>query len=242
MKKYILLITFLTSSFLFAQSESQIGWIAKFGAAGGFSPMIIFPNFDDINPNLNQLGMNDLEGPLVTWGGGGYAYIMIIDNLRLGGYGFTGSQSESSTINSLKNEVNYSIGGGAVTVEYTMPFIKKIAVSAGFMMGWGALEIDIFQNSGNFEWNSIWSELYNGEEITDKQLSMSNSFFFISPTINVDLPVTRFLALRGGLGYQFALGDDWEISNGNKLTNVPSGLNANGIFIQTGILIGLFAF
>jgi hypothetical protein len=241
MHRYFLTFLFLFSS-LFGQSESQIGWIAKFGAAGGFSPMIIFPNFDEINPNLTQLGMSKMSGPLITWGGGGYAYVMLIDNLRLGGYGFSGSQSEKSTLNSLNNEVVYSLGGGAVTVEYTMPFIKKIAVSAGVMIGGGSLEIDVYQNRGDFTWNGIWDDFYTDAEIENKEFSMKNSFFFVSPTVNVDLPVNRFLAIRGGLGYQFTFGRDWEISNGKSLDGVPSGLNADGLFIQTGLLIGLFAF
>ena len=204
--------------------------------------MILFPNYDDINSNLTQLGMSEFDGPLVTWGGGGYAYVMIIDNLRLGGYGFSGSKAETSTTNSLENEVSYSIGGGAFTIEYTMPFIKNIAVSAGLMTGGGAIEIDAYQNSTNPNWNMVWDQLYNGSNTVDKQLSMKNSFFFLSPTLNVDFPVTRFLALRGGIGYQFTFGSDWEIANGRKIDNVPSGLNADGFFIQTGLLIGLFAF
>jgi hypothetical protein len=175
---------------------------------------------------------------------------MIIDNLRLGGYGFSGSRSESSTTfpvvgdntNSLNNEVEYSIGGGAFTIEYTMPFIKNIAVSAGVMLGGGAIEIEAYQNSTNPNWNAIWDQLYQGSNTIDKQLSMNSSFFFMSPTLNVDFPITRFLALRGGLGYQFTFGSDWEIANGKTISGVPSGLSADGFFIQTGLLIGLFAF
>lgn len=227
---------------LFAQSESQIGWVAKFGAAGGFSPIILFPNYDDVNVNLNNLGMNELSGPIYAWGGGGYAYVMIIDNLRLGGMGFGGLQSETSTFNNASNEVIYSIGGGAATIEYTMPFIKNMALSAGLMIGGGSLEIDIYQNSGNFDWNSVWDDVLDNSSTNNKEISMANGFFFLSPTVNLDLPITRFLAVRGGLGYQFTFGSNWEIANGKKIENVPSGLNGNGLFIQTGIFIGLFAF
>jgi hypothetical protein len=229
-------------SILFAQSESQIGWVAKFGAAGGFSPIILFPNYDDVNVNLNNLGMNELSGPIYAWGGGGYAYVMIIDNLRLGGMGFGGLQSETSTLNNANNEVIYSIGGGAATIEYTMPFIKNMALSAGLMIGGGSLEIDIYQNSGNFDWNSVWDDVLDNSSTNNKEISMANGFFFLSPTVNLDLPITRFLAVRGGLGYQFTFGSNWEIANGKKIESVPSGLNGNGLFIQTGIFIGLFAF
>ena len=63
MLKYIIAFSLFVST-IFAQSESQIGWIATFGAAGGLSPMILFPNYDAINPNLVNLGMDELNGPL----------------------------------------------------------------------------------------------------------------------------------------------------------------------------------
>jgi len=241
MLKYFISFLFLLST-IFAQSESQVGWIAKFGAAGGFSPVIIFPNYDGVNAQISQLGMNDLSGPLLAWGGGGYAYVMIIDNLRIGGMGFSGAQSETSKTGNFNNEVIYSIGGGAATIEYTMPFVKNMALSAGLMIGGGGLNINIYQNSGEFDWNSAWNEVINSSSTNNKELSMKNSFFFLSPTVNLDFPITRFLAVRGGLGYQFTFGKEWEMANGKKLNNVPSELNGDGFFIQTGIFIGLFAF
>jgi hypothetical protein len=239
-KHIIISLLFFTS--IFAQSESQIGWIAKFGGAVGISPTILFPNFDGLNPKLNDLGMNDLSGPLVAWGGGGYAYVMIIDNLRFGGYGFNGEQTETSKSESFNNEVKYSIGGGAGTIEYTFPFVKNMALSAGFILGVGSLDIDLYQSNSDLEWNSAWDLVKDKNQSDYKEFSMKNSFFFISPTVNLDFPITRFLAIRGGLGYQFTFGDEWEVGNEIKLNNVPSSINADGFFIQTGLYIGLFAF
>ena len=241
MKKIVLFILVI-NSFYFAQSESQIGWIAKFGGAGGFTPIILFPNYDDVNSEIVNLGMNKLSGPLYAWGGGGYIYVMIIDNLRLGGIGFSGFQSEKSTLNGFNNEVVYSLGGGAATIEYTFPFVKNMALSAGFMIGGGSLDINIYQNAVSSSWKGVWGNVVTNTIDVNKNYKLSNSFFFLSPTVNLDFPITRFLAIRGGLGYQFTFGSDWEISNGQKLTGVPSGLNGNGLFIQTGIFIGLFAF
>ena len=241
MKKHLILFIFLTVS-IFAQSESQIGWIAKFGGAVGISPVVLFPSFNGINPKLNELGMKELNGPLVGWGGGGYAYVMIIDNLRLGGFGFNGLQSEKNKSGLFNNEVIYSIGGGAATIEYTFPFVKNMALSAGVILGSGSLDIDIYQNNSDLDWNSVWDVIDKKTPSDYKELSMKNSFFFISPTVNLDFPITRFLAVRGGVGYQFTFGDEWSVGNDVELKNVPSELNANGFFIQTGIFIGLFAF
>jgi hypothetical protein len=241
MKKIIIIIFCIFSTY-FAQSESQVGWIAKFGGAGGFTPIILFPNFDDVNMNITKLGMNKLSGPIYAWGGGGYVYVMIIDNLRLGGIGFSGYQSESCKLNGFNNEVVYSLGGGAATIEYTFPFVKNMALSAGVMIGVGGIDVDIYQNSGTSNWQNMWDNVINNTKDDNKFYKLTNSFFMLSPTLNLDFPITRFIALRGGLGYQFTFGSNWEIANGQKLNNTPSGLNGNGFMIQTGIFIGLFAF
>ncbi|MCP5061752.1 MAG: hypothetical protein GY936_04710, partial [Ignavibacteriae bacterium] len=48
MKKVFIFLLVMNVASL-AQMESQVGWIAKFGGAVGFSPVILFPNFDDVN-------------------------------------------------------------------------------------------------------------------------------------------------------------------------------------------------
>ncbi|MCP5061148.1 MAG: hypothetical protein GY936_01625, partial [Ignavibacteriae bacterium] len=225
-----------------AQMESQVGWIAKFGGAVGFSPVILFPNFDDVNVKLKSLNMDELSGPVYAPGGSGYIYVMIIDNLRFGGIGFGGSQSSLNTVGDFENEIIYSLSGGAFTVEYTMPFIKNIALSAGLMLGGGGLDINVYQNNGSFDWNTVWDDVKDNRQISNKSVSMRNSFYLVSPTLNVDIPINRFIALRGGLGYQFAFGDSWEVANGKEIDSVPSNLNGNSFFIQTGVYVGLFAF
>ncbi|MBK8943752.1 MAG: hypothetical protein IPM32_00640 [Ignavibacteriae bacterium] len=239
MKKILFIILIFTIN-IFGQSESQVGWIAKFGGAGGFTPMLYFPNYDEVNIQIDKLGMEKLSGPLYAWGGSGYAYVTIIDNLRLGGIGFSGYQSENSDVNNFKNEIEYSLGGGAATIEYTMPFVKNIAVSVGIMFGGGSLEIDFYKNLEENNWDEIWNNVNANDQ--NRNYQITNSFWLLSPTLNADIPITRFLAVRAGLGYQFTFGNNWEIANQQKINNVPSDLNGNSFFIQTGIFIGLFAF
>ncbi len=241
MKKIFIIILLFNVSY-FAQSESQVGWIAKFGGAVGFSPVVLFPNYDNINQKLTDLNLENLSGPIYAPGGGGYIYVMIVDNMRLGGMAFGGSQSSIGKIGNTENEIIYSLNGGGFTVEYTMPFIKKIALSAGIIIGGGNLDIKIHQNNGSFDWNNVWETIKNNDAVENKSYSLSNSFYIVSPTLNVDIPINRFIALRGGLGYQFTFGGSWQIANEKELKNVPSGLNGNAFFIQTGIYIGLFAF
>ena len=241
MKKILIFILLLNIN-LFAQSESQVGWIAKFGGAIGFSPVVLFPNYDAVNLKIASLGLDKLSGPIYAPGGSGYIYVMIIDNMRLGGLAFSGSQSTEGQNGGFENQVVYSLNGGGFTIEYTMPFVKKIALSAGVILGGGSLDIQIDQNNSSFNWDNIWTSVENNRAVNNKGYKLRNSFYLVSPTVNVDIPINRFIAIRGGLGYQFTFGDNWKIANDKELSNVPSELNGNSFFIQTGIYIGLFAF
>ncbi len=241
MKKIFIILVVLTIN-LFGQMENQIGWIAKFGGAVGFSPTIMFPDYTEINTKLISLGLEKLSGPIYAPGGSGYIYVMIVDNMRLGGIVFGGSQSSLLQNESVQNEVVYSLNGGGLTIEYTMPFVKKIALSAGVILGGGSLKIQIHQNNNSFNWDDIWTIIKNDSADKNKSYRIKNSFYMVSPTLNVDVPVNRFIALRGGLGYQFSFGGSWSIANEKELKNVPSGLNGNAFFTQLGIYIGLFAF
>jgi hypothetical protein len=163
MKKIILfLLLALTVTKTIAQEGEDVGWVARFGAAGGLAPAFVFPNVDPINAHLKTMGIPELSKGIFVYGGGGYAYIMIVDNLRLGGIGFSGSQSTSGKLgpayfnNDYEVNQNYSFGG--LTVEYTLPFINKVALSLGAIIGLGTQSIDLYQNNGGYDWNTIWPQ------------------------------------------------------------------------------------
>jgi hypothetical protein len=240
MKKISFVIIFFISSAVLAQSASQVGWVSKFGLAGGFSPVYMFPNVDELNVVANDFGVGKFStSGLITYGGGGYAYIMFINNVRIGGIGFSGWSSQSSA----GKEVEYGIGGGALTIEYTIPQIKRIAVSLGLMLGRGSIDINIYDNNGSYNWSDTWADFSSpNKNLQNSTRRLSNSYWTISPTLNVDIPITRFLAVRLGGGYQLTFGDEWEVDNGQKLSGVPDDLNGNAFFLQTGIFLGFFAF
>lgn len=210
---------------------------APFGGGGGFVVGWNMPNVDPINLKLSEIGFPELStSGVFTTGGAGFIYIGFIKNLRVGGMGYGGSTSSSSTINGINNEAVYSIGGGGLTVEYTLPFIKNIGVSAGATIGGGSLSLELYSNDGNFSWDEL---LGNSSNISRK---IYNSFWTLTPTLNVDIPVYRFIALRLGTGYQFTFAGDWEADNRKSISGVPSDLSADGFFIQVGIFAGFFSF
>ncbi|MBS4033265.1 MAG: hypothetical protein KGZ85_02260 [Ignavibacterium sp.] len=237
----------LSFTLLFCLSVSLFGQSGKFfdapfGGGGGYVPAWYVPKVDEINNQLKVLGIPEFStSGLYSSGGAGFIYIGFVKHLRLGGMGYGGSMSKSVTQNGINRETVYSLGGGALTVEYTLPFIKDVGLSIGAQLGAGSMTVEIFNNPGSQDWSSIWSGLETGSSQSDNK-KLTNSYWMISPTLNFEIPVYRFVVFRLGVGYQLSFGDDWTYDNDQTLNNVPSGLNANSFFVQSGLFIGFFSF
>ncbi len=249
MKKIIIgLVVLLTFSRSFAQEGEDVGWVARFGAAGGIAPAFVFPNVDPVNMQLRTMGIPELSNSMFVYGGGGYAYIMIVDNLRLGGIGFSGSQSSAGKLSpqyfqsNFEVKQNYSFGG--LTVEYTLPFVNKVALSVGAVIGLGTQSFDIYNNYSAFDWSNVWGEsvIKSTALPPGTHSEIKNNFISITPTLNLDVPLNRFIAVRVGGGYVLPLHESWSVNNDQNIKSIPSDLKANSFFIQTGIYFGFFAF
>jgi len=230
-----LIITLLVTLNGIAQTNKYFD--APFGGGGGFVGGWSMPNIDPINLKLKEIGIPELStSGIFTTGGAGFIYIGFVKNLRVGGMGYGGTISSSSTINGINNEAIYSLGGGGLTVEYTLPFIKDIGVSLGAILGAGSMSLELYRNDGNYSWEGILDEPSN---ISRK---IENNFWTFTPTLNADFPVYRFVALRLGVGYQLTFAGDWEAENGQSISGIPSDLSADGFFIQAGIFAGFFSY
>jgi hypothetical protein len=219
----------------FAQTNKYFD--APFGGGGGFVAGWHIPNVDPINLKLREIGIPEFSSSgMFTTGGAGFIYIGFVKNLRVGGMGFGGSVSTSTSISNENFEAIYSIGGGGLTVEYTLPFVKNIGISVGAILGAGSLSIEYYKNAGTFDWEHIWEESQNVSS------RIENNYWMFSPTLNVEVPVYRFVALRLGVGYQLTFAGDWQAENGQSINGVPSDLKSDGFFIQAGIFAGFFAF
>ncbi len=245
----VLLLLFSTTRY-FAQEGEDVGWVARFGAAGGVSPSFVFPKLDALNLKIKSIGLPELSNGMFLFGGGGYAYIMIVDNVRIGGIGLSGTQSTSGHVRvaAWQNEVKYNYSFGGLTIEYTLPFVKNVALSVGGIIGGGSQSIEVYQNELPYTWSNAWPSDYKIiEDPFDLLQSNSasiikNSFFTLTPTLNLDVPINRFIALRIGGGYVMNFSDKWKINNDQNITGVPKELSSNNFFIQTGIYFGFFAF
>jgi len=241
-KSIIIAILFLTGTMVYGQAGQFFD--APFGGGIGYVPAWYIPNVGPINTELSQIGMPELStGGFYSSGVAGFLYLGFVKDLRIGGMGFGGSLSTSQTVDNVNREVVYSLSGGGVTIEYTLPFIKNVGVSVGAVVGAGSMELDLYRNSGNFSWGGMWEELNDPNVPSDVYYGkLRNHYWMFTPTVNVDYPVYRFVVIRFGVGYQLAFADEWTADNDQSVSNIPSDLNSNSFFIQSGIFVGFFSF
>jgi hypothetical protein len=238
--KIALTIFIILPSILYSQPNKYFD--APFGGGLGYVPAWYIPNIDPINSELSAIGMSELStSGFYSSGIAGFIYIGFVKYLRVGGMGFSGSQSEIQQINNENREVVYSLGGGGLSVEYTIPVIRDVGLSVGAVIGGGTLELELYRNSGIFTWEGVWGE-FNNTADEDYHRTISNSFWMFTPTVNLDIPVSRFVLVRIGGGYQLTFNDDWTVDNDQALSNVPSDFSANSFFVQSGIFVGFFSF
>jgi len=234
----ILIVLFLSITVCSQQNKY---FDAPFGGGIGYAPGWYIPNLDPVNFEMNNIGMPELStSGFYSSGIAGFIYIGFIKHLRVGGMGFSGSTSSTQKIGDANREVLYKLGGGGVTIEYTLPFVKDFGVSVGATIGAGTMTVNIFSSNGDFNWENIWD--FGEAEASSVNTVMNNNFWMFTPTLNLDWPVYRFVVLRLGVGYQLTFGDEWTADNDQPLQNVPSDLNGNAFFIQSGIFIGFFSF
>ena len=237
-KTIIIAILILVGNLVYGQAGQFFD--APFGGGIGYVPAWYIPNIDPINSQLNQIDMSELStSGFYSSGIAGYLYVGFVKNLRIGGMGYGGSISTSDE----NREIIYSLGGGGITIEYTLPFIKNLGVSVGAAIGSGSLELDIYRSSGDFNWEATWEEFSNPDSAAGSfNRKLKNSYWMITPTLNLDYPIYRFVSLRLGVGYQITFADDWTADNDQPVSNIPTDLNSNSFFIQSGIFIGFFSF
>ncbi len=242
MNKFLILAIVINFTAITFPQQQKKYFDAPFGGGIGYVPAWYIPNFDPVNVELKSIGKPELStSGFYSSGGAGFIYIGFIKFLRIGGMGYGGSVTTSQIVDGVNREVVYNLGGGGVTIEYTIPIIKDIALSVGATVGAGTLKIQLYRNSGSFTWAGSWED-FNSETNSSFSRTLENSYWIFTPTINLDFPLNRFILIRLGTGYQLAFNDNWTADNGKELKNVPSDLNVNAFFIQSGLFIGFFSF
>lgn len=249
-----LIIILICSAASVLPQESASFYDAPLGGGIGYTAGWVIPNVDGINMRMHNFGVPDIpKSGFFISGGAGFIYLGILNNFRVGGFGFGGSKSTSASFSdailfhtSLDNAVQqrkavYSLSGGGLSFEYTLPFVKDIAVSVGALIGRGSLDVQLYKNYGSIDWSTFWQNAQSSFP-NASSTSLTDTYWIFSPTVNVEIPAYHMLCFRIGAGYHFTFGSKWTYDNSQDILNAPSDINGNSFFVQTGIFIGLFSF
>jgi hypothetical protein len=220
--------------------------MAKMGLFGGFTPGYLMMDVKPINSFITAgRGAALTEGGVFMTGGAGAAYIMVLQNVRVGGMGLSGALKSSALDGAgIRRDAELSVGMGAMTIEYVLTMAQHLDLALGGTLGWGFMELTLRQSNGG-------ANTWLGEQLQFSGLAstvvppnsariLSGSFFLWAPTVNVEYAALGWLAFRVGATYSVMSFPSWRVDGKYDLLGVPSDVNGKGLMIQAGILVGLF--
>lgn len=217
---------------------------SPFGLGGGFVASWTFPDIQPVNDQLKTFGTPELgKSGYFSSGGAGFVYIGFIPNLRIGGIGFGGSTKETKLSGGFRKEAKLTSSFGGVTVEYTLPpFIHNAGISIGVILGGGNTTLEFYRYKDSYSWNQLWNEINDSTSTSNFGRKLTNDYFVVAPTLNLDFPFYRFVAFRLGATYTIHIGNNWKLDNEQEVFNVPSGTAQNQLYINAGIFFGFFSY
>jgi len=218
----------------------------KLGGGGGYTPGWIFLDLDRLNGFITAGGGAPFpDGRLMLNGGQGYAYMLVVSNLRIGGVGMTGTKSstrvESAT--NTRRDVDLSVGYGGVTLEYALPIVPRLDITFGTVIGGGGMTLRLRRDQGTArQWGDIWGEIGSPLPVAEYSRKLESSFFVYQPSVTLEFALLRWLGVRAGVGYLGMAGGEWKLDDEYELFGVPEEIDGSGWMIQTGIYVGTFIY
>jgi hypothetical protein len=218
----------------------------KIGGALGYTPGWLMMDVDALNATIVAAGGTPFDGGTMMLNGGqGYAYILLVQNLRVGGVGMSGTRSTSKIEQSTNThrDVELSVGYGGVTVDYTIPVFPRLDLTVGTVLGAGGMSLTLHRDQGGAKvWGDLWDEFGSPESPTEYSRTMDGSFFTYQPSVTLEFAILRWLGVRAGVGYLGMAGGSWKLDGAYDLAGVPDDISANGWMINTGIYLGTFIY
>ena len=286
MKNIVLFIT-LSSSLLMAQFSYPLEDFL--GGGIGYSPMYIKLDSIPGSSDLMGLGLDpeDFDSPFVIHGGEGFAHVT--GRWRIGGYAGAGGTTISTvpdiiifqdtnnndTLDAGENSKDYTsffdpeiqakftISMGAASIEYVMPLLQDLELSAGALMGLARAGIAVDQQSGNPRWGSVFNNaygtmdstgtLYYGVDSSDFDdpvvlpgtvpgllRDVSATFFNFQPYVAVKWQFLERLGLRISVGFNKGTipAGNWVLNGRTKISDSPASA-IQGASFRTMLYIGL---
>ena len=287
MKNIVLFLT-LSSSLLMAQFSYPLEDFL--GGGIGYSPMYIKLDSIPGSSDLMGLGLNpkNFKDPFVIHGGEGFAHVT--GRWRIGGYAGAGGTSistvpdiiifeDTNNNDSLDTdedskplpdyfynptiEAKFTISMGAASIEYVMPLLQDLELSAGALMGLARAGIAVDQQTGNPRWGKVFDNAYgtidstgtlyygvDADNYDDPDIvpgtvpgllrDVSATFFNFQPYVAVKWQFLERLGLRISVGFNKGTipAGNWVLNGRTKISDSPAS-SIQGASFRTMLYIGL---
>ena len=285
--KNIVLFIILSSSLLMAQFSYPLEDFL--GGGIGYSPMYIKLDSIPGSSDLLGLGLNpkNFRDPFVIHGGEGFAHVT--GRWRIGGYAGAGGTSISTvpdiiifqddngndSLDAGENskdytsffdpeiEAKFTISMGAASIEYVMPLLQDLELSAGALMGAARASLAVDQRNGTPRWGTIFNNAYGTMDSTgtlyygvsaseyDEPVilpgtipgimrDVSATFFNFQPYVAVKWQFLERLGLRISVGFNKGTiqAGKWKLNGNTKISDSPASA-IQGASFRTMLYIGL---
>lgn len=230
MVKFVFILLALVSV---SRAEQKAELPFKFGLGLGYNPAYMFVSTDKMNGSLGEFNSCKIKGGLMLHSVSAYAYLLLVKNMRIGFAYSSGSKAAFSS--DKENMISRSFT--ALSAEYSLPWTSDWGLSVGAYAGHAKNTIFLTRNGGAESLDGLLSG-----DTGNFACSLAESSWFVSPALNLDLPLGRFLSFRLGTGYMMTVCSDWTYNQDKSLRGVPEGIFPNSFFIQAGVFLGLFSY
>lgn len=234
--------TYLDSELYEEEQEVTYSWIG-----GGFYLGYFIPDLTDFNKNIARpFVAKDVDEQVLFFGGRGFIPFPYLRNLRIGGAGYGGSTQRccedtmTSTGQSVTRSLKYSIGYGALTLDYALPIaVDRMFFLVGAELGLGGIDIEAKQAAKRLKFD-IRDEFDN--ETTNITHTYSAGFFLVKPQLQIEWAPANFLMLHLAGGYQITSMGGWKVDGDVDLGNTDalSNIGGSGLVLNFGVNIGFF--
>lgn len=225
-------------------SSTNSQFLPSLALAGGVTAGWHFNPVKNLNAELKNAGFPEMnENGFLTLGGGGFIDIPVKSHfLRFGGFGngFTSRQSKQYN-DTLRKDVNYSLGQGGISFEYVIPLGKVVDISIGSQFSTGILKLELYQYGKDFgNYNNIFGELQSNGSSSNLSRVFKSRFYTVQPQVGIGILMRKFVYLKIECGYQLGAQNTWRVDNDIETKNFPSGIEPKGLVINVGLNFGLF--
>lgn len=225
------------------KTESQ----GYFSIGAAYTATFKFFDFGDVNSINKQFGFDDFKSPMLSNGFEIKTGTVLFKNINIGFFSYSGLINKSIdtiiTGNNYKKNTNFKTENLGFLFEYSLVPTKSLAISPGFQIGIGNIEMEYSQSPHKINFNDIKNQ--------PLQSSYSNifrkSFLNFEPKIGVEYAITTFLMFRVLASYNISLdnpisGGKWLYNGSSEIANFPEKINMQHFNLQLGIFVGLMNF